>query len=83
MTLPCRPVRQEAIKTARKLQWTPQWQALYGVRAGFEDCLSHGVRLCGLRRARYGGLARIHPQHLATAAVLDIVRLDAWLRERP
>jgi transposase len=44
-------------------------------RAGVEGTLSVGVRVCGLRRARYRGLARAHLQHVATAAGLDISRL--------
>jgi len=75
--------RHEAIQAARKRQDTPEWRALYGVRAGIEGCLSQGVRACGLRRSRYVGLAKTHLQHLATAAALNVVRLDAWLRGRP
>ena len=78
-----RPGRHEAIQAARKRQDTPEWRALYGARAGVEGCLSQGVRLCGLRRSRYVGLAKTRLQHLATAAALNVVRLDAWLRGRP
>ena len=77
------PGRHEAIQAARKRQDTPEWRALYGGRAGIEGCLSQGVRLCGMRRSRYVGLAKTHLQHLATAAALNVVRLDAWLRGRP
>jgi hypothetical protein len=41
------------------------------------------VRAFGLRRARYGGLAKTAPQHVATAAALDPDRLGAWFAERP
>ena len=75
--------RHEAIQTARKRQDTPEWRTLYGARAGIEGCLSQGVRLCGLRRSRYLGLAKTHLQHIATAAALNVVRLDAWLRGKP
>jgi len=78
-----RPGRHEAIQAARQRQETAEWRALYGVRAGIEGCLSQAVRLCGLRRSRYVGLAKTRLQHLATAAALNIVRLDAWLRGRP
>ena len=77
------PGRHEAIQAARQRQETPAWRALYGVRAGIEGCLSQGVRVCGLRRSRYVGLAKTHLQHVATAAALNVVRLDAWLRGRP
>ena len=78
-----RPGRHEAIQAARQRQGTAAWRALYGVRAGIEGCLSQAMRLCGLHRSRYAGLAKTHLQHLATAAALNVVRLDAWLRGRP
>ena len=34
--------RQEAISAARERQDTPEWRALYGARAGIEDCLVTG-----------------------------------------
>jgi transposase len=49
--------RHEAIQAMRKRQDAPEWRALYGARAGIEGCLSQGIRLCGLRRSRYVGLA--------------------------
>jgi len=70
----------QAIQAARGRQDTPEWRALYGVRAGIEGCLSQGVRVCGLRRSRYVGLAKTHLQHIATAAALNVVRLSAWMR---
>src|SRR3954470_11658911 len=75
--------RHEALQAMRKRQDTPEWRALYGARAGIEGCLSQGIRLCGLRRSRYVGLAKTHLQHVATAAALNVARLDAWLRRRP
>src|SRR3954463_7879236 len=75
--------RHEAIQRARRHQQTPQWRALYGVRAGIEGCLSQAMRLCGLRRSRYVGLAKAHLQHVASAAALTVVRLNAWLQGRP
>jgi len=38
------------------------------------------VRNCGLRRSRYVGLAKTHLQHVATAAALNVVRLNAWMQ---
>ena len=75
--------RHEAIQRARRHQQTPQWRALYGVRAGIEGCLSQAMRLGGLRRSRYVGLAKAHLQHVASAAALNVVRLNAWLQGRP
>ena len=74
------PGRPKAIQTARGRQDTLVWQALCGVRAGIEGCLSQGVRVCGLRRSRYVGLAKTHLQHVATAAALNVVRLSAGVQ---
>ena len=69
--------RHEAIQAAQGRQDTPEWRTLYGARAGIEGCLSLGVRVCGLRRLRYVGLAKTHLQHVVTAAALNVVRLSA------
>jgi transposase len=52
-------------------------------RAGVEGTLSQGVRAFGLRRTRYGGVAKPHVQHVAIAAAIHIDRLVAWLDARP
>ena len=49
------------------------------IRAGIESTHAEGIRRCGLRQARYVGLAKAHLQHLATAAALNFVRLGEWL----
>ena len=36
-----------------------------------------------LRRARYIGLAKVHLQHVLTAAALNLVRVAAWLAGTP
>jgi len=41
------------------------------------------VRIFGLRRARYRGLAKTGRQHVATAAALNLDRLAAWFAGRP
>lgn len=74
---------QEALQAARQQQLTPEWKARYAKRAGVEGSLSQGVRAFGLRRSRYLGLVKTHLQHLATAAAMNLVRLDAWLCEIP
>ncbi len=82
--LELRPQAQhEALQAARQRQTTTAFQEQYRVRAGVEGTLSQGVRTCGLRRARYVGLAKTHLQHVATAAALNVVRAIAWLEERP
>ena len=56
---------------------------LYRVRAGVEGTTSQAVRGCGLRRARYRGLKKTHLQHVATAAAVNVARLDGWWEGRP
>lgn len=73
----------EALLTARERQTTADWQAQYAVRAGIEGSLSQGIRAFALRQSRYMGLAKTHLQHLATAAAMNLVRLDAWLEGIP
>jgi hypothetical protein len=41
------------------------------------------VRAFGLRGCRYTGESRALLQHLATAVAIDLVRIGAWLIERP
>jgi IS5 family transposase len=55
----------------------------YVQRSGVEAAMSQAVRAFGLRRARYRGLAQTHVQAVATAAALNLARLDAWLAGRP
>ena len=50
----------EALQQARKRQTTPEYKKLYGLRAGIEGTISTGVRVMGMRRSRYRGLARTH-----------------------
>jgi transposase len=73
----------EAIQAARQRQQTPAYATTYAQRAGVEGTLSQGVRVFGLRRARYRGLAKIHLQHVATAAAMNVSRLVNWLDEIP
>jgi len=71
------------IQAARQRQQTAEYATTYAQRAGVEGPLSQGVRACGLRRARYRGLARTHLQHGATAAAIHADRLVHWLDELP
>lgn len=73
----------EAIQAARQRQQTAAFAAAYAQRAGIEGTLSQGVRVCGLRTARYRGLAKTHLQHLATAAALNVQRVTDWLEGQP
>jgi transposase len=73
----------EALHAAQTWSASEAGQQLYKRRAGVEGTLSQGVRAFGLRRTRYGGLAKTHVQHVAIAAAINIDRIVAWLDERP
>jgi transposase len=73
----------EAIRAARQRQQTAAFAADYDRRAGVEGTLSQGVRACGLRTARYRGLAKTHLQRVATAAALNVQRVTDWLDGHP
>lgn len=65
----------EALHTARQRQTTEAFAQQYAPRAGIEGTHAQGIRRCGLRQARYIGLARTHLQHIATAAALNVIRI--------
>jgi transposase len=73
----------EALSAARTWYDSAEGKEGYKRRAGVEGTLSQGVRACGLRWARYRGLAKTHLQHVATAAAMNIDRIVAWLDQRP
>ena len=58
----------EALVGARLRQGTNAYRRLYAARQGIEATMSQGVRVFGLRQARYRGLAKAALQHVATAA---------------
>lgn len=83
-SLTLRPqAEHEAIQTIRQAQLTEEWKSRYNVRAGIEGTLSQGIRVFGMRRTRYIGLAKTHLQHLLTAAAMNVVRLANWLAGVP
>src|SRR5262245_31808480 len=67
----------------RQRQMTAEFKQEYARRAGVEGTISQAVRTAGLRRSRYIGLAKTHLQNLITAAALNVLRVAAWLAERP
>ncbi|MFL5283229.1 MAG: IS1182 family transposase [Rhodopila sp.] len=75
--------QHEAIAAARARLETPTGRQLYGQRQGIEGTISQGVRVFGLRRARYRGLAKVSLQGMATAAAINLDRLAAWFAQRP
>ena len=72
-----------ALEAARAHETQEAFAAAYRQRAGIEGTLSQGVRVMALRRARYIGLAKVHLQHVLTAAALNLVRVAAWLAGTP
>jgi transposase len=82
--MPLRPKEQHiALHAARQRQRTPEFKAEYDRRAGIEGSLSEGLRMCGLRQARYIGEAKTRLQHILTAAALNLRRIGAWFSETP
>jgi Transposase DDE domain len=83
-TLTIRPREQhEALLANRQRQSTPAFKAEQARRCGIEGTLSYGIRTCGMRRARYTGLAKTHLQHCASAAVMNLARMVRWLSGEP
>ena len=79
-----RPEAQHrALRAARARQTTAAFAAAAAGREGVEGTLSQAVRRCGLRRARYVGLAKTRLQHLLTAAALNFLRVALWLADTP
>jgi len=68
-----------ALQAARRRERTPEFAALYALRAGVEATISQAVRAFGLRRSRYFGLAKTHLQHVATAAAMNLARIAHWV----
>jgi transposase len=62
----------EALQAAQTWSASEEGQQLYKRRAGVEGTLSQGVRAFGLRRTRYGGVAKTHLQHVAIAAAINM-----------
>ena len=73
----------EALQEARARQKTADFQQRYAARAGIEGTMSQGVGLGDLRRTRYRGLAKTRLLHLLIATALNVLRVAAWLAERP
>jgi transposase len=69
---------QEAVWNARRQQETAAFWEAYAARAGIEGTLSQGIRVCGLRRTRYIGEAKVHLSHLLMATAINILRVVAW-----
>jgi transposase len=68
----------EALHAARRRQTTLEFRAHYAPRAGIEATHEQAIRRCGLRHARYLGLAKTHLQHIVTAVAINLIRLGEW-----
>lgn len=73
----------EAFTSMRDLLSSDAGRERYALRSGVEGTISQGVRAFGLRQARYRGLTKVHLQHVATAAAMNIDRVVAFLQDRP
>jgi Transposase DDE domain len=73
----------KAIQQARHEQQTQAWKTQFNVRAGIEGTISQGVRVLGLRHNRYSGMEKKHLLYLLTAAAMNILRMNAWLKDEP
>ncbi len=72
-----------ALQAARQRQVTPAFKAQYATRAGIEGTIAQGVQRCGLRRARYIGLAKTELNHLLIGTALNFQRAAAWFAGTP
>lgn len=73
----------DARREALHRQETAAFRERYRRRAGVEGTISQAVRRTGMRQARYRGLAKLHLQHCAEAAAINVLRLVNWLDHRP
>ena len=83
--LTLRPDSQQhaALQQARERQHTQDFKERYAKRAGIEGTIAQGVHSFDLRRSRYIGLTQTRLQHILIASALNVVRIGAWLMERP
>jgi transposase len=79
------PPREQAqwLATNRQLQSDDAYRRQYGVRSGVEACISQAVRRLHSRQARSRGEPAVQLQQIGCAVALNLIRLDAWWRQRP
>jgi len=68
----------EALQAARQRQTTEEFRQQYAARAGVEGTHAQALQRCGLRQCRYIGQAKVHLQHVLTAAAINLVRIADW-----
>jgi IS5 family transposase len=62
---------------------TEEFRNMYALRAGIESTHAQAITRCGLRYARYRGLAKTHLQHVLTAVAINMVRIASWVNGTP
>jgi transposase len=67
------------LQKRRAFQQTNAFRDLYALRAGVEGVISQAAFTLGMRRAGYRGSAKVHFQHLMTAAAINLRRAIDWL----
>lgn len=72
-----------AVMARRAEQETAEFKVAYAARAGIEGTLAQGIRVADLRTARYRGLAKTRLQQIIMAVAVSLLRVVAWLQERP
>ncbi|CAG1771069.1 hypothetical protein BAC3_01530 [uncultured bacterium] len=72
-----------ALQNNRQQQQDENWEKQYAKRAGVEGTISQAVRRCGARRNRYIGQAKTNLQQIFTAVAINLIRVDAWLKQIP
>jgi transposase len=83
-TLTLRPQLQHlALQQRRSFQKTAEFKRRYDRRAGIEGTLSEAVRVTGLRRCRYIGLAKTRLQHILCAAAINFHRIVNHMAQLP
>ncbi len=75
--------QHRAMVAQRAEQQSEEFKKEYQRRAGVEGTVSQGVRVGGMRQSRYIGAAKTRLQHILIALALNLVRIVAWLEERP
>ena len=56
----------------------PDFWAAYRARSGIEGSISFAVRMLGMRRTRYVGMANVHMQNVLIAVATNLLRLSRW-----
>lgn len=72
-------LQHEAIQRTRPAQTTEEFTQRYSTRMGIEGTFSQAVRAFDARRSRYTGLAKTHPQMIATAVAINLERFADYL----